>query len=126
MVSFLRNKLAWLALLIVVIGWLVWWANQPLVYRLLVINQGEYTLDKVSVQGSALVSANDLMNVPPNTHGLIEATISGEGQLRFEVLQGVNRVDMLLVKQGIPSVWSQTLTIEGTGRYMVSDGLATP
>lgn len=115
-----------ITLLVLVVGGLfiaVWQALQPKLYRLQVINNSDLMIDQVRLIGSALVASNTLVNLAPGDKGLLEAELSGDGQLRFEVIQQGTKVDLLVVKNGSPTHWVQSLSVEKQRRFLLTEGL---
>lgn len=118
------NSILMLAVIVVVaLLFAIWWVQQPKLYRLQVVNNSDLMIDQARVLGSALVTSNTLVNLPPGSYGLLKAQLSGEGQLRFEISQQGTKVDMLVVKKGSPEHWVQSLSVENKRRFLLSEGL---
>lgn len=107
-------------LMIVIVSLIIWQANQPKLYRLQVVNNSDLMIDQVRVLGSALVSSNTLLDLLPGSHGLLEIQLNSGGQLRFEVAQQGTKVDMIVVKNGNPKDWVQSLSVENNRRFLLS------
>ena len=101
----------------------LWQAWQPKVYRLQVINRSDLMVDQARVMGSALLASNSLTQLQPGDSGLLEAQLHNSGELRFEVTQQGIIVDLLVVKDGTPEHWQQTLHVENQRRFLLSEGL---
>lgn len=127
MVTATRYSISMLFVIVtLVIGGLLaalWQTQQPRLYRLQVVNNSDLMIDQVQVMGSALVASNRLVSVAPGEKGLLEVQLSGDGQLRFEVVQQGTKIDMLVVKNGSPAHWVQSLSVENQRRFLLSEGL---
>lgn len=82
------------AIVLIVLAAAVLWRNfQPPQYRLAIANQSELTVDQVRLFGSGVTTEQVTQALEPGSQRVISVSLKAEGSLRFEVIQGGNRID---------------------------------
>lgn len=118
----------WLKVLVVgvmaiVAVWLVWDSTRPLVYQLNVVNNSQQVVHRLRLLGDGVVTEQLVESIAPGHNVVLKATLNRRGDLRFEVHQGLNRVDSIIVADvnNIEHL-QQQLTVGPGNRYIISAG----
>ena len=100
-----------LILLFFVIASVCWWWLQPVKYQLEVINRSDKTVDQVRLFGSGARDNKVIINLLPGLRAVAVVNLTGEGGLKFEVTQGLNRIDTFITEDvsRMPFSWQQFL-----------------
>ena len=101
---------------------LIWRELPPKTYQLLVINHSQLPVDYVRVFGTAVTAEQTIINLPAGQSDSVAVTVSPQGNLRFEVAQGMNRIDTYLSRDvsGLHQ-YQQRLTINAGNHFILSD-----
>ncbi len=113
-----------LAILVLMIGlaYYLWQSRQVAVYQLEVINQSADTVDYVKLFGKGAQSESTLNALLPGQAGIISVILKKAGGLKFEVAQGGNRIDSIIVKDiHTINAFQQQLVVHPNNRYIISD-----
>jgi hypothetical protein len=92
------NKVVVLALLLVVLmaSWVYWLRpTDSSHYRLTVHNNTSTTIDMIRVFGSGASETPELKKLEAGQSGELKLGLRPQGQLRFEVMRGYNRIDAI-------------------------------
>jgi hypothetical protein len=118
------RKLALLTVLVItgVITVLFLKAADPGYYRLTVVNNTTATVDTIRVFGTAAVAAASVEQLQAGQSAELNVKLNKQGQLRFEVMRGYNRVDAIF-EQDIASTGRQQqwLLLHDNNRFVLRD-----
>jgi hypothetical protein len=116
------KKFLLLSLVLIAMLAVVWFQQKPQQFTLYIDNQSGKTIDKVSLLDSAVVQPVYIEKLEYQQQYQLQATLQKEGVLRFQVEQGLNRLDGILAKNVDQlEKSSKVLTIEPNNRLMLSD-----
>ena len=119
----MQRKQLWLVLVLLMGLGILWlWkqneAPQPFVFT--VDNQSHQQVEQVRLFGSALDQDALLFNIDPASSAAITVNARKSGTLKFEVSQGLNRIDTFIVEDTrLLDDWSQRLVVEDNNRFLL-------
>ncbi len=90
------KKLGLLALILAVLALLLWWGRQPQLFTLQLHNQSGRLVERVSLLDSAVLEEVSLERLAPDARAELVVALKNEGVLRFQVEQGLNRLDGII------------------------------
>ncbi|WP_101757103.1 hypothetical protein [Oceanicoccus sp. KOV_DT_Chl] len=94
---------------------------QPKTFTLVVKNNSPHMVEKVAVFGSALELDGWLVNLEPGSQQALSMTIARQGGLKYEVHQGMTRVDSVISRDvATLTAFKQQLVIESDNRFLLS------
>ena len=101
---------------------MIWRLQQNMIYQLEVINSAEKPVEYVRLFGSAMAKELKLEQLAPGDSSTLVAILKSEGDLKFEVLIGGNRIDSF-IEQDVQVLTSdqQRLEIHPNNRFIISD-----
>ena len=109
-------------LLVVAAVFLIWRLQQNTIYQLDVINSTEKSVDHVRLFGTALAKELKVEQLAPGGSRTLVAILKPEGDLKFEVLIGANRIDTFIEQDVLYIVYG----IIGTYKAVVIYSSGTP
>lgn len=119
-----RSRILWLAIaFVVVLATLVLKELYPSAreFNLVVENTSGQEVDQLRLFGEAMEHEVVLVKLPPGQQQRIVAIIRPSGNLRFEVSQGMNRIDHFIVEDTrVLDDLEQRLTIQPGNRIILS------
>lgn len=110
-----------LVILLLLSAAMIWYQQQPVIYTLHVTNNSGLSVDKVSLLDSGVVSVQSIENLANNETISLQAVLTQQGILRFQVEQGMNRLDGILEADvSRPAYKEQNLIIYPNNRLILS------
>ena len=108
-------------LALVLVAWLIWRWQQPVYYQLQVVNNSPAPVDQVRLFGRGVVEEDALFSLLPGTTAMLTIELADSGDLRFEVAQGLNRIDTFIVRD-IDQLTQrqQRLEINANNRFIIA------
>ena len=95
---------------------------QPKTYILSVQNNSQVDVDSVRLFGSAVEGDHLIFSLSPGQEKSLSVVLKAQGSLKYEVHQGLTRVDSLIVQDVAQlNALHQQLTIEVENRFLISD-----
>jgi hypothetical protein len=89
----------WLLILaLMVVALILWYPRQPVVYQLHVTNNSGQVVERVSLLDSGVVAEVAIDHLGSGETASLHASLKAQGVLRFQVEQGLNRLDGILEK----------------------------
>ncbi len=109
-------------LLLIIAGWLLWRGQAPTHYQLQVVNNSLKVVDQVRLFGEAVVQAASVQAIEPGASRLVSVELRSDGGLRFEVTQGLNRIDTYIEQDvGQLTDLQQRLEINPNNRFIIDN-----
>jgi len=101
----------YLTLLLFALASSFWWWLQPVKYPLEVINRSDKTVEQVRLFGSAVSGDATIVKLLPGQRAQVVVSLASQGGLKFEVSQGLNRIDTFITEDvsRMPFSWRQLL-----------------
>ena len=101
--------------------YVAWHMSTPRQYQLDISNESSEQVDKVSLFGMGVYTAESVVMLPPGQVASLLVDLRIEGDLRFSVEQGGNKIDHLISRDVAQlSQLKQWLTISEGHRYLIN------
>jgi hypothetical protein len=118
-------KKQWIPIMValIVVGGLLWgiaWRqSQPIQYFLLIKNLSDKPISQFQLFGPGVLTAAQVTNVLMGDEVTVSVTLQSQGEMRFEVVQGLNKIDTLLVEDvGQLERYSNRLEVYKNNRFI--------
>lgn len=110
------------ALLVLIFVLFFFWLQSPRTYQLQVNNQSSQTVDLFQLFGSGVTLPAMVEQIKADDSALLTVELLQSGELRFESVSGLNRIDTLIVDD-VDELESdrQNLTISNGNRFVFSN-----
>lgn len=91
-------------------------------YELLIINNSQEPIEEVRLWGRGVEQVDSIHQIKPGEQAYLTVGLSGRGELRFLVYQGVSRIDALIISDVADlKVDKQSLTVEDSHHFILGD-----
>ena len=121
-----KIKITLITLSVLIVGiasfYIVWHLSTPIKYQFDVSNESDLALNKVSVFGTGVYKTLYLIDLMPGDVASLRVDLRPEGDLRFSVEQGANKIDHIISRDVTQiKYFKQWLTVYNNNRFIVSN-----
>ena len=116
-------KRPWLiaAVLLLLLAVAIWYQQQPVTYTLHINNKSGLPVDKLSLLDSGVMSIQSIEGLANDGAASLQVVLKEQGVLRFQVEQGMNRLDGILERDvSRPLYKEQHLVVHPNNRLILS------